>query len=269
VLTGERLRSDILALWRSGSLPTKAILVVSHNIEEAVLMADRVLIFASDPGRIRCQLAVDLPRPRVADSTDVRALVDEAYALMTAGAVPAGVAPHEPAPVPSARLPEADVARMDGLLDLLKDEPFKGRADLPQLVAETGLADAELLPVAHALALLGLAELDQGDLKLTAIGRRYAQGNHVLRQEIFGQQLLEQVPLAARIRHSLEQEPSGQLPDKPFLRMLSEELDEAQAARVLHTAIAWGRHGEVYEYDYTTGMIRLPTGEEEGDEAEA
>ena len=76
VLTGERLREDILDLWRSGTMPTKAMLVVSHNIEEAVLMADRVLIFASDPGRIRCQLSVQLPRPRDPDSADVRSLID-------------------------------------------------------------------------------------------------------------------------------------------------------------------------------------------------
>jgi NitT/TauT family transport system ATP-binding protein len=271
VLTGERLREDILDLWRSGTMPTKAMLVVSHNIEEAVLMADRVLIFASDPGRIRCQLSVQLPRPRDPDSPDVRALIDEVYALMTAGAGRRVGAPaEEPArPVLTERLPEADVARMDGLLELLMEEPFNGRADLPKLAEETELTDAELLPVAHAVSLLGLAQLESGDLQLTPLGRRYVEGAHALRQEIFGQQLLMHVPLAAHIRHSLEQEPSGQLPDKPFLRLLSEQLDEAEADRVLQTAVAWGRHGEVYEYDYTTGVIRLPTGDDDGGEARA
>ena len=254
VLTGERLRDDILELWGSGAMPTKAMLVVSHNIEEAVLMADRVLIFASDPGRIRCQLAVQLPRPRDPDSPDVRSLIDELYALMTAGAGRAGPHAEAPAAAPLAeRLPEADVARMDGLLELLVEEPFDGRADLPKLAEETELTDAELLPVARALALLGLAQLDSGDLQLTPLGRRYVQGAHALRQEVFGQQLLTHVPLAAHIRHSLEQEPSGQLPDKPFLRLLNEQLAEAEADRVLHTVIAWGRHGEVFEYDYNAG----------------
>jgi len=267
VLTGERLREDILDLWRSGTMPTKAMLVVSHNIQEAVLMADRVLIFASDPGRIRCQLSVQLRRPRDPDSPDVRALVDEVYALMTAGVARAGRPAEEPErPTLTERLPEADVARMDGVLELLVEEPFNGRADLPQLAEDTELTDAELLPVAHAVALLGLAQLDSGDLQLTPLGRRYVEGAHTLRQEIFGQQLLAHVPLAAHIRHSLEQEPSGQLPDKPFLRLLSEQLDEAEAERVLQTVIAWGRHGEVYGYDYTTGVIRLPTGDDDEDE---
>ncbi len=261
VLTGERLRDDILALWRSGTMPSQAMLVVSHNIEEAVLMADRILIFASDPGRIRCQLSVQLPRPRAADSADVRALIDKVYALMTSGASRAGRATEESQrPQITTRLPEADVARMDGLLERLSQEPFNGRAHLPQLAEETGLTDAELLPVAHAVALLGLAQLDSGDLHLSPLGERYADGTHELQQQLFGQQLIAQVPLAAHIRHSLEQEPLGQLPDKPFLRLLNEQLDAAEAERVLRTVIAWGRHGEVFEYDYTTGTIRLPTG---------
>jgi len=198
----------------------------------------------------------------------VRALIDELYALMTAGAGRAGRPATEPeGPRLTDRLPEADVARMDGLLELLIEEPFKGRADLRKLAEETELTDAELLPVAHALALLGLAQLDSGDLQLTPLGRRYVEGTHTLRQEIFGQQLLAHVPLAAHIRHSLEQEPAGQLPDKPFLRLLSEQLDAAEAESVLGTVIAWGRHGEVYEYDYTTGIIRLPTGDETEEEA--
>lgn len=268
VLTGERLREDILELWDGGHMPTQAMLVVSHNIEEAVMMADRVLIFASDPGRIRCQLSVQLPRPRDPESADVRALIDEVYALMTAGAArptrAAGTVDATVAPAPLAeRLPAADVARMDGLLELLADPPFDGRADLPQLCEEAGLPDAELLPVAHALALLGLAQLDSGDLQLTSLGRRYVEGSHGLRRDLFGQQLVTHVPLIAHIRHSLEQEPSGEMPDKPVLRLLSEHLDDAEAGAVLQTAVSWARHGEVFEYDYNTGALRLPTGEEE------
>ncbi|HEY1392133.1 MAG TPA: nitrate/sulfonate/bicarbonate ABC transporter ATP-binding protein [Methylibium sp.] len=259
VLTGERLRDDILELWGSGSMPTRAMLVVSHNIEEAVLMADRVLIFASDPGRIRCQLAVQLPRPRDADSPEVRALIDEVYALMTAGAARAGRPAEERERLNLAeRLPDADVARMEGLLEMLADDDFNGHADLPKLAEETELTDDELLPLANAIAMLGLAQLARGDLNITALGRSYVEASNVGRQEIFGQQLLKNVPLAAHIRHSLEQEPSGELREEPFLRLLREHLDEAEAERVLRTAIEWGRHGEVFEYNYHTGMIHLP-----------
>ncbi len=267
VLTGERLREDILELWTGKAMPTKAILVVSHNIEEAVLMADRVLIFASDPGRVRFQLAVQLPRPRNPDSAEVRQLIDEVYALMTAGSGHTGRSTEgetqEPAPLQLAeRLPEADIARMEGLLELLAGDIVLGRADLPRLAEETELTDHELLPLAQALSMLGLAQLAAGDLHLTPLGRHYVDASHTLRQELFGQQLLAHVPLAAHIRHSLEQEASGELPEEPFLRLLSDTLSAAEAERVLRTAIEWGRHGEVFEYNYTTGLIHLPEGVE-------
>ena len=116
-------------------------------------------------------------------------------------------------------------------------------------------------PLAQAGSLLGLARLAGGDLHLTPLGQRYVDGTHTLRQELFGQQLLAHVPLAAHIRHSREQEASGELPEEPFLQLLSESLNAAEAERVLRTAIEWGRHGEVFEYNYTTGLIHLPQGE--------
>ena len=263
VLTGERLREDILDLWDSGRMPTKAMLVVSHNIEEAVLMADRVLIFASDPGRIRSQLRIALPRPRAVESTQVRSLIDEVYALITAGAArrPGRVAEKEVRLQLGDRLPQADVARMEGLLDLLAGETFGGRADLPRLAEETELTDDELLHVSSALALLGLARVAQGDIVITPLGERYAEGSNTLRQEIFGQQILAHVPLVAYIRHGLEQDPSGDLPEELFLKLLRYTLDEAEAERVLRVAIEWGRYGEVFEYNFNTGVIHLPHAE--------
>ncbi|MFL6676814.1 MAG: AAA-associated domain-containing protein, partial [Burkholderiaceae bacterium] len=236
------------------------------NIEEAVMMADRILIFASDPGRVRFQLAIDLPRPRVPDSAGVRALIDEVYALMTAGAVRAGRAAEEPEEMRlHDRLPDADVARMEGLLELLAGAPFHGEADLPKLAEESELTDDELLPVASAIDLLGLARVQSGDLHLTLLGRRYVDGDHALRQELFGQQVLANVPLAAHIRHSLEQDPERALPEQPFLRLLQQKLDPAEAERVLKTVIEWGRHGEVFEYDFHAGSIHLP--DDQQDEA--
>ena len=263
VLTGERLRDDILQLWDGGAMPTKAMLVVSHNIEEAVLMADRVLIFASNPGRVRAELPITLPRPRDVDSLEVRALIDEVYRLMTVGEAPtAGRTRGQPAHMHlSDRLPDADVDRMEALLELLVDDGHDGRADLPQLAEEAELADHELLPLAKALALLGFADLADADLHLTVLGRRYVEGTHTLRQQLFGQQLLAHVPLAAHIRHSLEQAPSGELREEPFLQLLRESLDASVAERVLRTAIEWGRYGEVFEYDFHTRLIHLPVGD--------
>jgi NitT/TauT family transport system ATP-binding protein len=263
VLTGETLRDDILELWDGKRIPTKGILVVSHNIEEAVMMADRIIILSSAPGRIRREVKIDLPRPRNADSVEVRALIDEVYGLMTERPVLEAAAGAAPVTHPGYRLPDTDVNRIEGVLDLLADAPFNGRADLPQLAEEAELPDEELFPTYEALGLLGLAQVEKGDIALTPLGHRYAQAEQALRQEIFGQQLLTHVPLAAHIRQRLEQEPSGALPEEPFLELLEEFFKADEAKRVLEVAIEWGRYGEAYEYDLHTGRLKLPDQAEE------
>ena len=261
VLTGETLRNDILELWDSGKIPTKGIVVVSHNIEEAVMMADRIILLSSDPGRIRSEVKIDLPRPRNVDSLAVRALIDEVYGLVTMRPVQEAAAPA--APHLGYRLPETDVNRIESVLGLLADPPFNGRADLPQLAEEAELPDEELFPTYEALGLLALAQVEKGDITLTPLGRRYADADHTLRQEIFGQQLLTHVPIIAHIRGKLEVEPSGALPEEPFIGLLGEFMKEDEAKRVLEIAIEWGRYGEVFEYDYHTGRLKLPDQEEE------
>jgi NitT/TauT family transport system ATP-binding protein len=268
VLTGETLRDDMLELWDSKRIPTKGILIVSHNIEEAVMMADRILIMGSDPGHVRAQIKIELPRPRDVDSLEVRTLIDEVYGLMTMRPVQeakAGVPAHAHL---GYRLPVADVGRMEAILDLVADAPFEGRADLPQLAEEAELSDEELFPAYEGLGLLGLAQVEKGDIALTPLGRRYVEADQTLKQEIFGQQLVAHVPLAAHIRHSLEQEPSGALPEKRFLELLEEFLKADEAEQVLKVAVEWGRYGEVYEYDYHTGRLHLPEGDGEVAEAQ-
>jgi NitT/TauT family transport system ATP-binding protein len=264
VLTGERLREDILELWQSGRMPTRAMLVVSHNIEEAVLMADRAIVFASDPGRIYREVSIGLDRQRDVDALAVRNLIDEIYGLMAAaeGRATGRAGDKEGRLRLGDRLPHADIARMEGLLQLLADEQSDGRADLPRLAIEADLTDNELLQVSGGLALLGFAQLAGGDLLITGLGSRYVAARQPERQALFGRQILERVPLIAHIRHGLEQDPSGDLHESLFLNLLNFNMSEADAERVLRVAIEWGRYGEVFEYDYSTGVIRLPGGEE-------
>ena len=260
VLTGETLRNDMLELWDSGKTPIKGLLVVSHNIEEAVLMADRILIFSSDPGRVRVEIPIRMPRPRNVDSMEVRGLIDEVYAQMTLSPADiAGLVAGDIVPVHLGyRLPDAEVSQMEGLLEMLAAAPFNGHADLPQLAEESELSDEELLPVYEALRLLELVHIAEGDITLTVLGQHYSHADQALRRDIFGQQLLQHVPLAAEIRHSLEQESDGELGEEPFLRRLEEFMEEDEAARILKVAIEWGRYGEVFEYDFHTGMLKLP-----------
>ena len=256
VLTGERLRDDILALWASRQIPIKAILVVSHNIEDAVMMADRVLVFGSNPGRVREELHVSLPLPRDVESQRVRALVDTVYGLMTART-------SRSARVASKlqigdRLPNAGVSHIEGVLELLMEEPYLGKADLPMLAESVEFSDEDLLDIAAALALLGFVSLEFGDIAVNEFGKRYLAADPAERKRMFGEQVMEHVPLIAYIRQGLEQDPSGDLHEHLFLRLLHLSLDEAEAERVLRTAVEWGRYGDVFEYDFNTGVLQLP-----------
>ena len=254
VLTGETLRNDILELWDHGRIPTRGILVVSHNIEEAVMMSDRIIMLSSDPGRIRTEIRIDLPRPRNPDSPAVRQLVDEVYGLMTMRAPAAGPAREAG---PDYRLPDADIERIEAVLSLLASEPFEGRADLPRLSDESELPDEALFPACEALSQLGLATVEGGDITMTTLGRRYEAADHAGRQAIFGRQLLAHVTLPQHIYSRLRASADGALPEEQVLSPLLESNEPEEARRIMRTAIEWGRYGEIYEFDFHTRRLRL------------
>ncbi|MWL88566.1 nitrate/sulfonate/bicarbonate ABC transporter ATP-binding protein [Cupriavidus sp. SW-Y-13] len=259
VLTGETLRDEMLDLWQSGRANIRSILIVSHNIEEAVMMADRIVILSSDPGRVRAEVRVPFTRPRNRDDALVRALIDEIYALMTS---PAGHGKAVPAAAAAQqigyRLPDADISQMEAVLDLLHESPFFGRADLPHLATEAGLTDDDLLPACEAMQLLGLAHIERGDITATNLGRLYYDTAPPERKVLFGKQLLSHVALAAHIRRELEQSEDGEVGEEAVLRELEAFLKPEEAERVLRIAIDWGRHGEVYGYSLNSGMLTLP-----------
>lgn len=256
VLTGETLRDDMLELWEEHRITTRSILVVSHNIEETVMMADRILILSSDPGRVRSELHIDLPRPRNADSAEVRALVDEVYALMTQRPEAIAAAGSPPAVELGYRLPGADIARMESVLELIAGEPFNGEADLPHLAEETELPDEVLFPIYEALGLLGFAQVIEGDIRLTRQGRHYVVARQARRQDLFARQCKGRVSLIGYILDSLHLEPAGLL-EKTVLDRLTEYMDAEEAERVLKVAIEWGRYAELYAYDFHTRRLTL------------
>ena len=259
VMTGEQLREDIIELWNKKEIPTKAILLVSHNIEEAVMMADRVLIFASNPGKVRVELSVNIVQPRKVESQLVRNLIDEVYGLMTIGSMRADRTVDKEIKLQLGdRLPETDINRIEGIIELLADEPFNGKADLPMLAEETELSDKQLIEVSHALSLLGFAKVANGDILLTPLGKSYVNAPNVQRHIIFGQQLLAHVPLVAYIRQGLEQDASGDLPKDLFIKLLRFTLNAPEAEQALSVAIEWGRYGDLFEYNFNTGVINIP-----------
>ena len=258
VLTAETLRTDLLDLWAEGRMPIESILMVTHNIEEAVLMCDRIVIFGSNPGRVISEIRVTLPQPRNRLAPEFRALVEDIYAGMTARAPVS-----HPAPIAlvanDINMPLTPVSSnlLAGLLEAVAADPYHGHADLPPLAASLQLEIDELFPIAEALQLLGLAELEGGDLRLTADGRVFVDSDIDSRKRLFARHLETRVPLAAHIRRVLDERPTHRAPLHRFSDELEDHMSEDYAEDTLHAVISWARYAEYFAYDEETGLLTL------------
>ncbi|HUC19840.1 MAG TPA: nitrate/sulfonate/bicarbonate ABC transporter ATP-binding protein [Acetobacteraceae bacterium] len=258
VLTAETLRTDLIDLWSEARLPIKSMLIVTHNIEEAVLMCDRILVFASNPGRIASELRVPFPHPRNRLDPPFRQMVDDIYALMTRRASPAEArVPAQPAPAFGVALHPVSTNLLAGLIETLAAPPYDGRADLPALAAALQLEADELLPLGEALALLRFAELEEGDIRLTETGRRFAALDTDARKAMFAASLRAYVPLAATIRQVLEERWNHRASAERFRDELEDHMSPEYARDTLRTVISWGRYAELYSYDEEADQFSL------------
>jgi NitT/TauT family transport system ATP-binding protein len=261
VLTAETLRTDLIDLWSDKKLPIKSILMVTHNIEEAVLMCDRILVFSSNPGRVEHELRVPFPHPRNRHDAAFRQFVDDVYALMTRRAA-------EPAKPAAAAAPGVDVTfatplqpistnLLAGLLETLAGPPYSGRADLPALAGSLQLEADELLPMGEALQMLGFGVLAEGDLHLTDAGREFAHADTDHRRKLFASALLAHVPLVAAIRRTLDERWNHRASAVRFRDELEDHMSPKYAEDTLRTVIAWGRYAELYTYDEEAAQFSL------------
>ena len=258
VLTAETLRTDMIDLWTEGRLPIRSVLIVTHNIEEAVLMCDRILIFSSNPGRVARELRVELPHPRNRLDREFRQLVDHIYAVMTQRA-------EDKAPSPDGItgtgigmvLDPVSTNVLSGLIEALASPHYQGRADLPVLAAALQMEADDLFHMAEALQLLRFAQLDDGDLTLTEAGWRFAHLDTDARKKLFADQLLAHVALVGLIRRVLDERPSHTAPAARFRNELEDYMLEDQADRTLRAAVSWARYAELFAYDEQTEIFSL------------
>jgi NitT/TauT family transport system ATP-binding protein len=262
VLTAESLRGELLELWLGRHFPTRAIMIVTHNIEEAVLLADRVVVLGANPGHVRAEVAVDLPRPRRHAQQEVQALVDRFYQLMTRPETPDEARRVTPVRPALPRLPLIRVGTLGGLLELLADRG--GRVDLHRLADDLQFDVDDLLPLLEAASLLGLARVEEGDAILTEEGLLFAQASILERKDQFRRLLLAHPTIVTRIHAALVAKANHRMPGEFFLDLLEEHFSDSEARRQLDTAIQWGRFAELFSYDADTGELFL---EMEGGEA--
>jgi NitT/TauT family transport system ATP-binding protein len=270
VLTAETLRTDLIDLWSEGRLPVKSILMVTHNIEEAVLMCDRILVFSSNPGRVASELKVPFPHPRERLDPDFRQMVDDIYALMTRRPVEH----HKPqvadkgapaAPQPFQALPVVGTNLMAGLMETIEGEPYNGRADLPALANAFQMEADELLPIGEALQMLGFAEFEEGDIKLTDAGKRFVEADTDDRKEEFAAALRAHVPIINQIRQVLDERWNHRAPALRFRDELEDYMSPDYADSTMRTVIAWGRYAELFSYDREADQFSLDDDHDEED----
>jgi NitT/TauT family transport system ATP-binding protein len=272
VLTAENLRSELLELWANKTMPTKAVFIVTHNIEEAVLLADRIIVLGRNPGHIRTDFKVQLAQPRDKKSEQFTQLVDYIYKVLTKPDVVPTEDPEKLQQVRDQRqmryqmLPHARPGGVAGLLELLLDKA--GRDDIYRLADDLAFEIDDLLPIVDAAQLLGFLKVEEGDLVITETGADYANSEILRQKELFRDAAQTNVLLLRQIRRALETKSDHTVPEEFFLDMLDEQFSEEESLKQIETAVTWGRYAELFDFDAARRRFVLPDVEEETAAAE-
>jgi NitT/TauT family transport system ATP-binding protein len=255
VLTAENLRGELLELWENNAIPTRAVYIVTHNIEEAVLLADRIIVLGKNPGRVRTDFQVALPQPRDRKTADFVQIVDYVYKVLTQPDVTLDAAPGTPTTTAGAdtkrarfqMLPHARPGSITGMLEILSDRG--GHDDIYHLADDLAFEIDDVLPIVEGAALLGFLRVTEGDVELTAAGREYVEADISDQKELFGKAAMERATLIRQIKRALDSKVNHSLPEEFFHDTLDEHFSEEEARRQLETAIHWGRYSYLFDYD--------------------
>jgi NitT/TauT family transport system ATP-binding protein len=271
VLTAENLRSELLELWDGKKMPTRAVFIVTHNIEEAVTLADRVVVLGKNPGHVRTDFRVAMPRPRDHQDPPFLEAVNYIYRVLTQpDLVPTPQPEHEAAPAAGAArakypmVPHARPGGIAGLLELLVDR--EGRDGIHHLADDLAFEIDDLLPIVEAASLLGYIHVKEGDAEITPEGKRFAEAGILRRKELF-RVAAERVPLIRQINRALASKADHSMPADFFHDLLDEHFSEEETERQLETAVNWGRYAELFDRD-SSGRFFIPeeTPQPAGDE---
>ena len=265
VLTAENLRSQVIELWMGSKLATKAIFIVTHNIEEAVLLADRVIVLGKNPARIRADFEITLAHYRDRKSPPFERFVDYIYQTLTRPEseqkVHIGGPPAEPQSAKYQMLPHVRPGGVAGLLEMLPEH--ESRTDLYRLAEDLGLEVDDILPIVEAGVLLGFVLVTEGDVQVTAMGRQFADADIQRQKELFRDAVLKNVPLLDQIRRAVLAKSDHRVADELFRDFLDEYFTEKEVQRQLETAITWGRYAELFDYDADEKRFFVPEPEAE------
>jgi NitT/TauT family transport system ATP-binding protein len=257
VLTAESLRRELMELWINDQIPTKSIFLVTHNIEEAVLLADRVVVLGTHPAKIRADFRISLPQPRDRKAAEFLIYVDYIYKVMTQPELEFGPVTKLPSlRKPSMQvLPHATAGGMAGLLEFLNDRG--GKEDLYHLAEELLMEVDDLFPIVDEAVMLGFAESTQGDVQITPAGKEFAEADITTRKKLFRDAVLSHVTLIQQIRNALERKSDRAVPLEFFRDVLDKHFSQEDVQHQLDAALNWGRYAEIFTYDSQTDRLLL------------
>ena len=263
VLTAEILRGDMMDLWNERKIPTRGIVFVSHNIQEAVEVSDRIIVLQPHPGKIRADFRITLKHPRDRESEEFKAIVDDIYRQLAIGMAraPAAAAQQEPKLGIAYPLPPVGIQAMLGLIDAIDYPPHNGTADLADLAESESLEMDRLLTLVDGLQLLGFASISGMTVILTKEAHGFHDADIQDRKRIFREHLLSHVPLIRHIKQVLTERAGATAPEDRFLSELQDRVTHDHAESILETAINWSRYAELFTYDYSSGILGLDTGD--------
>lgn len=268
VLTADTLRTEMIKIFLGKKTASRSMVIVTHNIQEAVFMARRILVMGTNPGHIRKEILNDLPYPRDDQSPSFRRMVTEIHALITEALMPdapaasTGVSslpkmqPKEP---PVETLPNVQIVEMIGLVEAIADQ--EGSADIFELAHQTGKDFGRTLYLVKAAELLELVETPKQKVFLTDIGKHFVAGDINVRKrmlhELFG---------ALRIVHMtsnlLRKDEHLRLPIESLTERVGEWLPNENPHQVVDTLVSWGRFAEYFGYNDDTKELYLDIGQE-------
>jgi NitT/TauT family transport system ATP-binding protein len=261
-LTAENLRSELLELWDKHEIPTRSIFIVTHNNEEAVLLADRVIVLGRNPARIRTDFRLQLARPRDRKDPMCGNYIDYIYTVLTQPeAAPALPGEGRPAEIRGAKtmyemLPHVRPGGIAGFLEMLDDRG--GRDDLHKLARDLSFEIDDLLPLTDASVMLGFLTIENGDAQITSAGKAFAHADIDRQKELFRDAALDRLLLFRQIRRVLESKSDHAVHEEFFHDLLDEQFSEDETIKQMQTAITWGRYAEIFEYDSDTHRLMLP-----------
>ncbi len=259
VLTSNILKDDFLNLWLNKETPIKSVILVTHSIEEAVKMANRVIILSSNPGKIISELPINLAYPRDANSSEFRSMVDQIYNQM--------VKANEKTPklirstkdtIIVNKLHFVQINRLIGGIILLNDRIQKDKASLamlPQIFHTHNMS--EIFSIVETLEILDFASVVDGNIILKEDAVLVAGSDSDERKRIFAKHLLENIPLVPYIYKTLRGKRNNKVSLSYFNKYLNKTLSKEDLDITMQSIINYCRYAEIFAYDDNKKLFML------------